>query len=50
MVLQQAPKKSIVWGYADTEHIGKVVTIRLLAVDSTHESTYKTTVEKGMYI
>ena len=49
-MLQQAPKKSTVWGYADTEHIGKVVTARLLAVDGTHESTYKTTVEKGIHI
>ena len=49
MVLQQAPKKSTVWGYTNTTDMGKIVDIVLTSEDGSHKSTYKTTVVKGIH-
>ena len=49
MVFQQAPKKSIVWGYADTADIGKTLNI-VLSANGIHTSTYQTTIKLGKLI
>ncbi len=45
MVLQKAPKRSLVWGYGSQEHIDKEVELTLLSNDGQHTSNYRTTVQ-----
>ena len=47
MVLQQAPKMSVVWGYADITDVSQTVSIVLISNDGTHKSTYETIVLPG---
>ena len=49
MVLQQAPKKCIIWGYADTGDIGKTLKVVLSANDGFHTSTHQTSIKPGKY-
>ncbi len=54
MVLQKAPKRSLVWGYGSQEYIDKEVELTLLSNDGQHTSTYRTTVQyskstKGLF-
>ncbi len=51
MVLQQAPKKSAVWGYADLDMVGSQVKATIsTGEDSQVNSTYSTLVKKGKYM
>ena len=47
MVLQQAPKRSVVWGYADITDASQTVSILLASNDGTHKSAYETVVLPG---
>ena len=46
MVLQKAPQRATVWGYAGADDVGSLVTVQLisgldLSVVSTHQATIK---------
>ena len=47
MVLQQEPKRSVVWGYADITDVSQTVSVVLISSDGTHKSTYETVVNPG---
>ena len=46
MVLQQEPKKSTVWGYADDTQIGQTAKVSI-ANELGYIKTYEVTVSKG---
>ena len=45
MVLQKAPKRALVWGYGDQEHINYDIILILMSNDGQHISYYRTTVQ-----
>ncbi|KAK2182434.1 hypothetical protein NP493_354g03011 [Ridgeia piscesae] len=52
MVLQKAPQRATVWGYASADDIGSYVTVQLisgrdLTVVSTHQATIKADIQSG---
>ncbi len=48
MVLQQAPKKATVWGYADIKHLGSKVKVSVLSRGKTFVKKYQTEIKKGI--
>jgi len=48
MVLQKAPQRATVWGYASADDIGSYVTVQLISGrDLTVVSTHKATIKAG---
>ena len=50
MVLQRAPRKTSVWGYANLHLLGKPVTVKLSTKSGSVEQTVKGYVRKGYII
>ncbi len=51
MVLQQAPKKSAVWGYADLDKVGSQIKANISTGDDNQvHNTYSAVVRKGKYV